>query len=82
MYNLVDEKGEVDQTRVLKASHRHALMTKVQREWEIGLQVANMFEPDKALPGYMMSGEGVATANGKFVGTRALRFAGWPFFHS
>jgi hypothetical protein len=39
VYNLVDEDGKVDQRVVLKAAHRHALMTKVKREWEIGLQV-------------------------------------------
>ena len=38
---MVDEKGQVDQARVLKAKHRYALMTKVKREWEIGLQVGH-----------------------------------------
>ena len=40
----------------------------VKREWEIGRCIHNIYEPDKALPGYMGTGEGVVTENGNFVG--------------
>jgi hypothetical protein len=68
VYNLVDETGNVDRKRVLKAKHPHALLVKVKREWEIGRCIVNLYEPDKALPGYMATGEGVVDENGNFVG--------------
>ncbi len=40
----------------------------VKREWEIGRCIHNIYEPERALPGYMGTGEGVVTENGNFVG--------------
>lgn len=68
VYKLVDKDGNVDPTRVLKAKHRYALLVKVKREWEIGRCIANLYEPDSSLPGYMATGEGVVTENGNFIG--------------
>lgn len=68
VYNLVDEHGTVDRTKVLKAKHRYALLVKVKREWEIGRCISNLYEPDKALPGYMATGEGVVNEKGNFIG--------------
>jgi hypothetical protein len=72
VYNLVDEHGTVDRKRVLKAKHRYALLVKVKREWEIGRCISNLYEPDKALPGYMATGEGVVNEKGKFIGVLLL----------
>lgn len=75
VYKLVDKDGNVDETRVLKAKHRHALLVKIKREWEIGRCIANLYEPDSALPGYMATGEGVVTENGNFVGAHELLYS-------
>lgn len=40
----------------------------MKREWEIGRCIHNIYEPDKALPGYMGTGEGVVTESGEFIG--------------
>ena len=40
----------------------------MKREWEIGRCIHNIYEPERALPGYMGTGEGVVTENGNFVG--------------
>ncbi len=72
VYKLVDKDGNVDETRVLKAKHKHALLVKIKREWEIGRCIANLYEPDSALPGYMATGEGVVTENGNFIGAHEL----------
>ena len=44
------------------------LPCQVKREWEIGRCIHNIYEPARALPGYMGTGEGVVTENGNFVG--------------
>ena len=44
------------------------LRGQVKREWEIGRCIHNIYEPERALPGYMGTGEGVVTENGSFVG--------------
>ena len=51
-----------------KASLSGGVCGQVKREWEIGRCIHNIYEPDKALPGYMGTGEGVVTENGNFVG--------------
>ncbi|CAL5228931.1 g12160 [Coccomyxa viridis] len=76
VYNLVDKDGNADKKRVLKAKHRYALLAKVKREWEIGRCIHNIYEPERALPGYMGTGEGVVTENGNFVGMILERLDG------
>ena len=43
----------------------------MKREWEIGRCIHNIYEPERALPGYMGTGEGVVTEDGNFVGAPA-----------
>lgn len=43
----------------------------MKREWEIGRCIYNIYEPERALPGYMGTGEGVVTEDGNFVGAPA-----------
>ena len=52
----------------LQAEASPVLHGQVKREWEIGRCIHNIYEPEKALPGYMGTGEGVVTENGDFVG--------------
>ena len=68
MYNLVDSEGNVDQARVLKCKHPHALLTKIRREWEVGRRVSSLFSPETSLPGYMATGEAVVTEKGSYQG--------------
>ena len=61
---------------------RHSLTStvhgQVKREWEIGRCIHNIYEPDKALPGYMGTGEGVVTENGNFVGALSALLCAVP----
>lgn len=68
VYELVCDDGTVDKVKVLKAKHRYALMTKMQREWEVGRRISSLKSPEHAMPGYMSVGAAVCTENGNFKG--------------
>ena len=67
MLYLIDVLGKEDDSPGLSI----VLHDQVKREWEIGRCIHNIYEPEKALPGYMGTGEGVVTENGNFVGASA-----------
>ena len=62
------DDGTVDKVKVLKAKHKYALMTKMQREWEVGRRISSLKNPDRAMPGYMSVGSAVCTETGNFKG--------------
>ena len=68
MYELVRDDGTVDKVKVLKAKHKYALMTKMQREWEVGRRISSLKNPERAMPGYMSVGAAVCTETGNFKG--------------
>lgn len=68
MYELLRDDGTVDKVRVLKAKHRYALMTKMQREWEVGRRISSLKSPEQAMPGFMSVGAAVCTDKGSFKG--------------
>lgn len=68
VYELVRDDGTVDKVKVLKAKHKYALMTKMQREWEVGRRISSLKNPDRAMPGYMSVGAAVCTEHGNFKG--------------
>ena len=68
MYELVRDDGTVDPLKVLKAKHKYALLTKMQREWEVGRRISNLSDPGRALPGFMSVGPAVCSEKGNFKG--------------
>ena len=68
VYELVRDDGTVDKVKVLKAKHKYALMTKMQREWEVGRRISSLKNPERAMPGYMSVGAAVCTEHGNFKG--------------
>ncbi len=68
VYELICDDGSIDKVKVLKAKHRYALMTKMQREWEVGRRISSLKNPERAMPGYMSVGPAVCTENGNFKG--------------
>ena len=60
--------GTVDKVKVLKAKHRYALLTKMQREWEVGRRISSLKNPERAMPGFMSVGAAVCTDKGTFKG--------------
>jgi len=68
VYELIRDDGSIDKVKVLKAKHRYALMTKMQREWEVGRRISSLKNPERAMPGYMSVGPAVCTENGNFKG--------------
>jgi hypothetical protein len=53
----------------------------VKREWEIGRCIYNIYEPERALPGYMGTGEGVVTEDGNFVGALPIASMNLSLMH-
>ena len=72
VYELMRDDGTVDKVKVLKAKHKYALMTKMQREWEVGRRISSLKNPDRAMPGYMSVGSAVCTETGNFKGKSAM----------
>jgi len=68
VYELIRDDGSIDKVKVLKAKHRYALMTKMQREWEVGRRISSLKNPERAMPGYMSVGPAVCTEDGNFKG--------------
>ena len=68
VYELIRDDGSIDKVKVLKAKHKYALMTKMQREWEVGRRISSLKNPERAMPGYMSVGPAVCTENGNFKG--------------
>ncbi len=68
VYELIRDDGSTDKVKVLKAKHRYALMTKMQREWEVGRRISSLKNPERAMPGYMSVGPAVCTEDGNFKG--------------
>ena len=52
VYELIRDDGTVDKVKVLKAKHRYALLTKMQREWEVGRRISSLKSPERAMPGF------------------------------
>lgn len=79
VYELIRDDGTPDPTKVLKAKHKYALLTKMQREWEVGRRISSLTDPDQSLPGFMSVGPAVCTAKGNFKGTQqSLVSSEWP----
>ncbi|KAL3142839.1 hypothetical protein ABBQ38_003132 [Trebouxia sp. C0009 RCD-2024] len=76
VYELLRDDGTVDKVRVLKAKHRYALMTKMQREWEVGRRISSLKNPEQAMPGFMSVGAAVCTDKGSFKGMILERLDG------
>ena len=68
VYELIRDDGDVDKVKVLKAKHKYALMTKMQREWEVGRRISSLKNPEQAMPGFMSVGAAVCTDKGAFKG--------------
>jgi hypothetical protein len=68
IYQLKDPDGNVNQEIVLKCKHPRALLTKMQREWEVGRRVSSLQSKDEMLPGFMGVGQGVCSETGEFQG--------------
>ena len=68
VYELIRDDGTVDPAKVLKAKHKYALLTKMQREWEVGRRISSLTDPAQSLPGFMSVGPAVCTAKGNFKG--------------
>ena len=79
VYELMRDDGTVDKVKVLKAKHKYALMTKMQREWEVGRRISSLKHPDRAMPGYMSVGSAVCTETGNFKGKFVVM---WSFHHN
>ena len=71
MYELVRDDGTVDPLKVLKAKHKYALLTKMQREWEVGRRISNLNDPGRAMPGFMSVGPAVCSEKRNFKGAAA-----------
>lgn len=92
VYELIRDDGTPDPTKVLKAKHKYALLTKMQREWEVGRRISSLTDPDQSMPGFMSVGPAVCTAKGNFKGKHsisgcmlALQYSGlliWPLAES
>lgn len=76
VYELIRDDGSIDKVKVLKAKHKYALMTKMQREWEVGRRISSLKNPERAMPGYMSVGPAVCTENGNFKGMILERLDG------
>lgn len=68
VYELIRTDGTVDKVKVLKAKHKYALLTKMQREWEVGRRISSLKNPERAMPGFMSVGAAVCTDKGTFKG--------------
>lgn len=68
VYELIRPDGTVDKVKVLKAKHKYALLTKMQREWEVGRRISSLKNPERAMPGFMSVGAAVCTDKGTFKG--------------
>ena len=73
VFLLQDASGNVDMTQVLKVVFKFGIgglfgMTNLEREWQVGRQLALLAEPGKALPGFMQTGAAVVTDSGQFRG--------------
>ena len=71
VYELIRGDGTVDKVKVLKAKHKYALLTKMQREWEVGRRISSLATPERAMPGFMSVGAAVCTDKGNFKGMLA-----------
>ena len=69
VYELIRTDGTADKVRVLKAKHKYALLTKMQREWEVGRRISSLKNPERAMPGFMSVGAAVCTDKGNFKGS-------------
>jgi hypothetical protein len=38
---------------VLKAAHKNALISEMEREWDVGQKISSLANPDGSLPGFM-----------------------------
>ena len=80
VYELIRDDGTVDPMKVLKAKHKYALLTKMQREWEVGRRISSLTDPAGSLPGFMSVGPAVCTAKGNFKGKQIEYMLCMPWF--